>query len=200
MPAMEIDRESLRRHYASMSDEELLALNYDELTEVAQDCYDDEIIRRKLVPDSEASAKVFEQDGDSTVEAEPDWMETAAIACSFQSPPGVVVAPKAAQACDVLRAAGIPAQINVQSPDGSDDSSPIYLEYQVMVPGALTLMAASVLDTEIFNPELEDNWRALLEGLSDEDLRALTPANICAGFLDRAARLKRAYEDEIAKR
>ena len=72
-------------------------------------------------------------------------------------------------------------------------------EYSVMVPGALILEATSVLDREIFNPKAEAEWRIHFEMLSDEDLRALTET-ICAGLLDRVKRLKRAYDQEIARR
>lgn len=198
---MQIDREALSRHYASMSDEELLALEREELTEVAQKCYDHEIERRNLAElpkeDSDESFDLSETHG---VHDEPDWIETAAIACSFTAHPGSVVAPEAAQACDALRAAKIPCQMNELSPDPSDENAPRYAEYQVLVPGALSLKAASILDKEIFNPQQEADWRAHLAALSDDDLGVLSPAIICAGFLDRAARLKRAYEDEVARR
>jgi len=202
---MEIDREDLRRHYASLSDEELLALDRDELTEVAQKCYDREMERRDLTSSlaEEAAADHWrDQPGGHGMEAEaePDWLESAAVAASFTSHPGAIQAPEAAQACEVLRAAGVPCQINTVEPDPSDDESPRFTDYQVMVPGALNLIAASILDKEIFNAKLEANWRAHLEELSDEELRVLNPAIICEGFLDRARRLKRAYEDEIARR
>ena len=45
---MQIDLESLRRHYSSLSDEELLALNRDDLIEMAQKCWDEEVERRGL--------------------------------------------------------------------------------------------------------------------------------------------------------
>ncbi len=73
-------------------------------------------------------------------------------------------------------------------------------ELRVMVPGGRTLEATSVLDKAIFNPEAEADWRTHLEELSEEDFAAIDPDVICAGFLDRAARLKQAYEDEHARR
>ena len=72
--------------------------------------------------------------------------------------------------------------------------------YQVLVPQSLNLEAVSVLDVEIFNPQTEAEWRAHLACLSDDELRELKPEIICAGMLDRAERLKRAYIDEIARR
>ena len=120
-------------------------------------------------------------------------MENAAEACSFASRPGSYVAPEAAAACDVLRAAGIPSSI-VTEEDSSEKL------FRVMVPAPLILNASSVLDKEIFNVQLESNWRTLLNALSDEELRALSPDAMCAGFADRIARLKAAYRDEIARR
>jgi phosphatidylserine/phosphatidylglycerophosphate/cardiolipin synthase-like enzyme len=45
---MPTDPEYLRRHYASLSDEALLAIDRTELVETAQQSYDDELERRKL--------------------------------------------------------------------------------------------------------------------------------------------------------
>jgi len=36
-------------------------------------------------------------------------------------------------------------------------------DWRVLVPGKLNLRATSVLDQEIFNPEIEAQWRAHLE-------------------------------------
>ncbi len=69
-----------------------------------------------------------------------------------------------------------------------------------MVPGALNLHATSVLDRDLFNADQEENWRTHLEALSDEELAKLSPQVFCAGLLDRAARLKKAYEDEVTRR
>jgi len=70
----------------------------------------------------------------------------------------------------------------------------------VMVPGALTLIAASVLDRDLFNAELEADWRTHFEALTDAQLGEVNPDLICAGLADRIARLKQAYSDEVARR
>ena len=70
----------------------------------------------------------------------------------------------------------------------------------VMVPGALILKATSVLDVQMLNEEMEETWRSHFEGLSDAELGALQPDDICAGLLDRAARLRAAYEAAVARR
>ena len=69
-----------------------------------------------------------------------------------------------------------------------------------MAPAPLTLKATSILDKEIFNPQIEADWRIHLESLTDTELAALNPDVICAGLLDRIARLKRRYNDEVSRR
>ena len=76
--------------------------------------------------------------------------------------------------------------------------TPDYLN--VMVPGALSLKASSVLDRDLFDQEMEETWSCHFDRLSNEELRALEPHDICAGLLDSAARLKRAYEAALARR
>src|ERR1039457_7606329 len=48
---MQIDRQELSAHYASLSDQELLELDRAELTEVAQRFYDSELAKRHLTPE-----------------------------------------------------------------------------------------------------------------------------------------------------
>ncbi len=69
-----------------------------------------------------------------------------------------------------------------------------------MVPAPLTLKATSLLDKEIFNPQIEADWRIHLESLTDTELAALNPNVICAGLFDRIARLKKSYNDEVSRR
>jgi hypothetical protein len=72
-----------------------------------------------------------------------------------------------------LEAAGIPCHLSVHEiePEAPVDDSPQRYEH-----------ATSVLDQEIFNPEVEADWTAHFQALSDEELRALGPEVICAGF------------------
>lgn len=123
---------------------------------------------------------------------ESDWLETAATACSFQIGTGRY-AEDAESACKILREAGIPSHVIVEH-----DGVPNLLT--VLVPGALSLKATSVLDREWFNAELESTWKSHFDELSDEELAALEPDDLCAGLLDRAARLKRVYEEELQRR
>jgi hypothetical protein len=187
---LQIDPEEFRRHYASLSDEGLRDLDRSELTGVAQKCYDEEVALRDLSPQQvEASAP-------------PAWIGESACACTFASFPGSFAASDAANAREVLEAAGIPCHISVDEIEHETpvDDSPVRYEYRLMVPGALNLHATSVLDREIFNPEVEAEWAAHFQALSDEELHALSPEVICAGLEDRIMRLKRAYAAEVDRR
>jgi hypothetical protein len=134
-----------------------------------------------------------------SVEPDPDWLENAACPCSFAASPGLYPATDAERARDVLLAAGIPCEIAAGQP-GREDENLAQSEWRVLVPPALNLKAISVLDKEIFNPELEAEWRTHFGLLSDDELEALRPEDMCAGMLDRVERLTRAYRDEIARR
>lgn len=195
--------DDLRRHYASLSDEELQELDPTELTDIARQCYEEEIARRKPAEEEvteERAPAAFEYETEGGVEVDEDWLEHAACPCSFTAVPGSNHAEDAARARDALLAAGIPCRLEVVSGDPTGEQGPRYDEYRVLVPEPLNLKAISVLDRDIFNPQLEADWRAHFAALSDEELAQLTPDVICAGLVDRVERLKRAFNDEIARR
>lgn len=187
---MQITSEDLSRHYASLSDSELLEMDPAELTELAQQCYHREIEQRGLfeAADSEGGGlDVYAAD-----EVLPDWIETAAKACSFQA--SGMYAENVDRACSILQDAGVPYEV-VREREGC---GPDLLS--VMVPGALSLKASSILDRDLFNEELEETWRVHFDHLSDQELRAVHVEDLCAGLLDRAARLKRVYQEALAQR
>jgi len=222
-----IDSEDLRRHYAELADEELAAVDPDDLTEAARAVYDAEVARRGLPSrheaeetergdDSSQSINQIEEIGNAIAEYDdtgppPDWLEDALCACSF-----VTGLPMAVKARAILRHAGIPFYITMDQDEDDAPEVPLAPQYsrhvmapsalpqtamiRVMVPGTLVLPATSILDLEIFNAEKEAEWRNHFEELSDEELRALDPEIFCAGLLDLVARLRRAYEDEAARR
>ena len=200
---MQIDRESLRRHYGSLSDDELLAVERSELTDAAQKCFDEEVDRRGLEEGQESEEA---PDGEgyegNTFRAgvDPDWLQDAACACSFVSQPGGSAATDAENAREVLQDAGIPCQVFAVEVAASTGDQPAQYEYRVMVPGALNLKATSILDKELFNPQLEADWRTHFASMTDRELGALNPDAICAGLVDRVARLRRAYNDEVSRR
>jgi hypothetical protein len=192
---MQINPDELARHYESLSDEALGEINAEELTEVARQCYLAEVERRNPEADS-----IEGTDGEeSPIEFGDDWQESAAVACSFTAVPGSNAATDAGRARHALLDASVPCVLSVIDA-GEGEGEPRYDEYRVMVPEPLHLKAMSVLDLEIFNPELEADWRAHLAGLSDDELRALSPNAITAGMRDRAERLSRAFREELASR
>jgi hypothetical protein len=205
---MRIDRRELGRHYALMEDEALLDLSRDDLTYVAQKIYDLEIARRglnKSLPSREEKS-VPDRDSrqcDATLqEADPapDWMEDAAVACSFVSSPGNAAAEKASRAQTVLQAASIPSCLGVTPEPEAGDGHSSHEILNVLVPVELAPHAASILDRDFLNEEFEAEWRDQLNMLSDKDLLVLDPAVFCAGLLDRVARMQRVYAEEIGRR
>ena len=202
---MQIDPEDLRHYYASLPDEALLALDRAELTEAARRCYDAEFAQRDLTSqeapqdqaddEEEAMGALDLDSGDK-----PDWLEDAACVCAFATSPGSPSASAAENAREVLKAGGIPCYVYLNKVDPPSVHPQAQYEYSVMVPGAFNLQAISVLDKEIFNERVEDGWRTHFEALSDDELRALNWEIICAGLLDRMKRLKKVYEEEIARR
>ena len=198
---MQIDLERLRQHYGSLSDDELLSLDREELTEAARKCYDEELARRDL---AEPEVSEEEPAGYTGVQSDhgvdPDWLQDAACACSYVSQPGGSAATDAESARGALEDAGIPCQVSVVQIATSTTDQPAQHEYRVMVPGALNLKATAILDKEVFNPQLEADWRTHFETLTDKELGELNPDVICAGLVDRIARLKRVYNEEISRR
>lgn len=190
---MQIDLDSIRRHYASLSDEELLALDRTELVETAQTCYDQELAERKLTADGDSDADA----GD-----EPDWLEDAGCACTFYSQAGSQTAPDTAgDACTALEAAGIPCYLAARKVDPPSAPSPQpQYEFRLMVPGNLNMQATSVLDKSIFNSEVEAEWKVFFESLSDEELQAVDPEELFGGLRDRLERAAKAYRDALSTR
>jgi hypothetical protein len=215
---MRIDPEDLRRHYESLSGEGLLHIRRSDLAPVAQEIYDQEIARRGLghPPEQEQGQEVYHrplpvfkrgknwdfasQLGADTDDGRPPaWLEDAACAWSAFISPVVDYIGTGAEVQTALRDAGIPNRIVVKPPEPEPPSTPRSL-YCVMVPGDLGTRAYSVVEREVFNQMAEAEWRSQLQAFSDEQLRALNPEDFWSALLDRAARMKRAYLNEIAHR
>lgn len=209
---MRLDTEQLRRQYAALSDEAFDEIDRADLVEAAQKCYDEELARREaavaapLETDEEPGGALDDGEDDHGPALamdpgeEPEWLEEAACACSYTAHPGTHIAPDAELARDVLLEAGIPCYVEYQETEPPSTPPQTHAEFRVLVPGKLNLRAASVLDKEIFNQEVEAAWRTHFEGLSDEDLRALNPRVVLAGLRDRVERLTRVYQEEVARR
>jgi hypothetical protein len=210
-----IDPEDLRKHYASLSDDEILQLEREDLTPMAQKIFDAEVRRRGLDiektadnndEDTDTQSFPFFRSADEAEEAENDEDDddssesdkTFAVTTFSGTGSGPA---EAADARDALIAAGIPCEVIEHELDPSEEPVPLpYKEYRVMVADAVSLQAASVLDTAIFNGRLEADWKTQLESLSDEELSALSVDSLCAGLLDRVERLRRLYKSEVARR
>jgi hypothetical protein len=215
---MRIDPEDLRRHYESLSDEELLDMDRSDLAPVAQAIYDQEIAHRGLnhPPEQEQEEEDYhgplpvrkpgenrdfasELGSDTGDGPPPDWLEDAACTWSTSIYPDSDYLNTGAEVQAALRDAGIPNRIVVKPPEPEPRSTPRSL-YCVMVPGDLGSRAVSVLERKVFNRMAEAEWRSQLQSFSDEELRALNPEDTWGALLDRAERMKRAYLDEIAIR
>lgn len=211
---MQLDTEFLRQHYASLSDDALLAIDRTELVEAARNILDLEVNRRNLalpedVDDVQADRLDGEADGDEspgdremyTAGDEPEWLEDAAEVYAHAVHSETALAPDAVKARDALAAAGIPCFLELCEIPPEKSLQPYGTHrWRLMVPGDLNMHAASVLDREIFNPDFETEWKAHLENLSDEDLRAMEPKVVFCGLFDRIARVNRVYASEMARR
>ena len=198
---MPIDADHLRQHYASLSDDEFDELVRDDLTDVAQKCYDNELARRGLRRSSEelpAPARPRTASPEETEETDEFVDEEPFVACTFRNDHDG--AHSASEARSALEASGIPCRIETQEIEEEETGPRRWTEYQVIVPNGLSLQATSVLDKEFFNVKLESDWRTHLESLSDDQLLRLDADAMCEGLLDRAARLKKAYKNEVQRR
>jgi hypothetical protein len=210
---LRLDLEDFRQHYASLSDNALLALDRDELVEEAQKCFDEELARRKLdiqtvgPEDPEISAmpptaRSDQKEASSSIDGgqKPGWLDSAACACGFSNRPGDGGAAEIENARSVLESSGIPYYVVVHELEPLSVSSPPVYEYELMVPGGYSMLAQSLLDKEIFNPQMEATWRTQFELLSDEELQTMSPQTITEGLLGRIERLTRIYTEEISRR
>ena len=193
---MQIDPQELRRHYASLSDESLLELNREELTEAAQEAYDSECSQRGLGEDGSDDGT-----GPATRVEDPDWLADAVCACEFAAGrPDDQAAPEAENARIVLETAGIPCHLAAHKIEPETAGEKPQYEYRLMVPGNLSMPAASVLDREIFNAEVEAEWKMYFDSLSDEELRDVDSDDLLGGLRDRLDRATRAYHEALAAR
>jgi len=203
---LKLDTDYLRQHYAELTDEALREIDRNDLVEPARSCFDEEMARRRpwtkpaVEPEPPDITVVEEADDAEPADHDgttPPWIKGAATVCSYV---GGQVCDDFAEARDAVEAAGIPCYIDVSKLPPEEASPRRDYLYRVLVPGGRNLEALSVVDVRVFNPQIEADWKAHVGELTDAELRAISPEVICAGFLDRAARLKRVYEDEVARR
>lgn len=202
---MPVDPKYLREHYASLSDDALKAINRADLVAAAQQCYDDEVRHRRDNRPIPEPHDLPDEDVDFDAESsddgdKPGWLNDASEVFSRVDQPGAPPAADLADARDALEAAGIPCYLDLSEIPADDSPRPATHLWRVMVPGNLNLRAASVLDRDVFNQQYEDEWKTLLETLSDEELRGMKPEVAFCGLFDRVERVKKAYDEEFARR
>jgi hypothetical protein len=168
---MQLDLEYLRQHYASPSDEALLAVDRADLVETARSIFDVEAGRRKLVPPQDAwhrqpaiSRHSDWLEGETNGAGEkPGWLEEASevYACAVHSATAPVP-DTAVDARDASRAAGIPCCLDFCEIPPEKSLSPYGTHrWRLLAPGKLSLQATSVVERQIGNPEFEAGWKAL---------------------------------------
>jgi hypothetical protein len=191
----------LRKHYSSLSDEALLDVDRTELTEAAQQCYDDELKDRRLTTAPGFEATEQEEDDGGPPVIHDGGADESECVCSFPAPQGGAPPAGALDAQVVLQAAGIPCSLETHEFDEEEAvrQGPLQALW-VVVPGKLMMLARSLLDKEIFNAEVEEVWRAYFETLSDEELRDADMKRLLSGFVDRIERVTRAYNEEKSRR
>jgi hypothetical protein len=219
---MQPDPEYLRRHYAALSDDALLAMKRTDLVDVAQKVFDAEIEKRGLArqskPDRQATPRPApptpvvddhaEADGPSEQYTEsyvdgdrPEWAEEAAEVYSAVVLPGRSAAEDVAECRAVLDAAGFPCYMElIEEREEKIERPRATQRWRLMVPGELNLQAVSTLERDRFNEDFEAEWKAHLETLDDDQVLAMTPETVFCGLFDRVERVTRAYEEEIARR
>jgi hypothetical protein len=192
---MQLDTEFLRRHYASMPDDELLALDRADLVEAAQRIFDEEVRSRERSPSPGPSTPPPSPDEEIDC---GDWLEDAAEAYTAYARSAAAPPPEAVDALAILQAAGIPCQLELSGDAGEQE--PRQYQWRVLVPGKLIYRAAGVLERDHGNAEFESGWRTLLESLSDLDLGAMEPHYAFCGLYDRIERINRVYDEELKRR
>ncbi len=195
---MDLDLNELRRQFEALSDEALLEIDRDELVEMAQRCYDQELQIRKIRPEVRKGSV---NQADESIELEwagqeePDWlvdaMSVMTVSMKYRNDDTLQ---RAHDAVEILAKVGVPCYVRGHGEDRAVE------EYQLMVPVKQHLQALSVLDRDLLNAEHEADWKAHFETMSDEELLELDEDALVAGMRDRIDRLVRAYEDELLKR
>ncbi len=134
---MEVTHEDFRRHFELLSDAALLETNRDELVEMAQQCYDEEVARRGLsAPPEEESA---EPEAQPTAEPEGGPMVLLAT---------YIIPEEASFARGLLQSADIPFMMeNELAPLGG-------FQIQLMVPSGYEADAREILESQLTDEEL----------------------------------------------
>jgi len=154
---LEINPQEIKQRFAELSDDALLAVERDQLTELAQEIYDDELDERGLLSSADASAEAADMPGpDPNLKGEE--LIHVATFLDFHD---------AQMAVNLLRSADIP--VSVQSEMGGAYAG--IGTMRLVVPASLVEAAEEILDFEISEEELASQAEAAGESgeLSDDE-------------------------------
>jgi hypothetical protein len=132
---MNASAEDFRRHFDLLSDAALLSTNRDDLTGIAQTCFDEEVARRGL---GEKEVAATEEEA-----AAPEDTQDEMVLIATYS-----VAEEASLARGLLDSASIPARI------ASDYVAMGQADYQLLVPKEFQEHALEILEYQISDEEL----------------------------------------------
>ncbi len=132
---MEIDVEELRRGYAEMSDEGLLAVDRKDLTDIARPHYDAEIARRGLQPE------VAKPEPPPEPNSQEDLVTVETYLSIYEADLGRTL----------LQSAEIPAFLDNELSSGMTGAGGLRL----MVPASFAKQAEEILETQISDEDLQ---------------------------------------------
>jgi hypothetical protein len=154
---VKVDAEDFRRVYESMNDDALLAVNRDELVEIAQQCYDAEVARRGLG----AGEEIASPDVDGPVAA--GGAEGMVELATFTD------VDDARLARALLKAAEIPCYLENSDPSAGWIGQPGMGGFRLSVPPEWVEQAKEILETEISEDELAAQAEAAGELEEEEE-------------------------------
>ena len=137
---MEATLEDIRRHFSLLSDEALLAIEREELTDTAKACYDSELAARRLQRGKPAEGPA--KNTGATAESGTANLVEIAV---FEH------ADEVRMALALLKSAGIPCQLSDQR---AHSTAGIVGEVKLMVPAEFAEDATEVLESQISDEEL----------------------------------------------
>jgi hypothetical protein len=170
---MNADADDFRRHYAVLSDEALLDLKPDDLTDVARQCYEVELFNRGLKRAAPPKLEESQPEESPLVFPQPKylmehipWKSTAVSVVEFEH------AEDAEQARDVLEQAAIPCALVGKQQDASLGSRRKYRGKWIalMVPRSFLENAQQRLRTEIDEPSAEEDYAKHFVDFSEDEL------------------------------
>jgi hypothetical protein len=190
-------------------DEAMRDINREDLVEIAQGCYEQEVRQRRLNSAREALQEEEPRIPDAETEPynqvsregeQPGWLEGGAEVYGVVIRFGRIASvPDVDNARAALEAAGIPCHLDIREEEPEAKPEPMF-RWRLIVPGNLNLRATGVLEREIFNADFEADWRTHLEMLSDREVRAMSPQEVFCGLFDRVERVTRVWNEELERR